>query len=115
LIYTSSEGTKFTVAYDQRGYSEGETAHHWSAVTPDGEVIAELWAELHDSERPDLGEHGVSFRAGQISQVETLPAYRREGIARQLYNTARDQFRELHHSPPEHRTDEGNLWAEAVD
>lgn len=113
--YTSTDDTEYTVTYDQHGYSEGETAHHWSAVS-DGGVISEMWVQIDDEDRPELGEDGVTFRAGQIIQVETEPAYRREGIASQLYQIAYDQLGgQLHHSPAEHRTDEGDAWASAVD
>ncbi|PRY56417.1 GNAT family N-acetyltransferase [Glycomyces artemisiae] len=109
-IYRSSDDTEYTVAYDQAGYTDGDApAHHWSAVTLDGETISELWAQIDD-------EDGIQFRAGQIIQVETEPAYRREGIARQLYAIAYEQLGgALHHSPEEHRTHDGHAWAQAVD
>ena len=114
--YSSTEGTEYTVTYDQDGYSAGETAHHWTATEVDGGTVSELWVQIDDEECPDLGEHGVSFRAGQVIQVETEPAYRREGIARQLYAIAYELLGDqLHHSPAEHRTDDGNAWADAVD
>lgn len=111
-IYTSTDDTEYTVTYDQAGYTDGETAHHWAAIA-DGEVISELWVQIAD-EHHDAS--GIDFRAGQVIQVETEPAYRREGIARQLYTIAYDLLgSQLHHSPAEHRTDAGNAWAEAVD
>lgn len=114
--YSSTDGTEYTVTYDQDGYSAGETAHHWTATEIDGGTVSELWVQIDDEERPDLGEVGVSFRAGQVIQVETEPAYRREGIARQLYAIAYELLGDqLHHSPAEHRTDDGSAWADAVD
>lgn len=110
--YSSTAGTNYTVTYDQAGYSEDDAAaHHWSAVTPAGEVIAELWVQI-DDERHDAS--GVDFVAGQIIQVETAEDYQREGIATQLYRIAEDQLGEIIHSAPEHRTAEGDAFAAAV-
>jgi len=113
-IYRSTDDTEYTVSYDQAGYSEGDNpAHHWSAATLDGEVVSELWVQIEDEHHE---ASGIDFHAGQVIQVETEPAYRREGIARQLYAIAYDLLGgQLHHSPEEHRTHEGNAWAEAVD
>lgn len=113
MVYTSNDDTEYTVTYDQDGYSAGETAHHWTAIEVDGGTVSELWVQIDDEHHEGSG---LDFSAGQVIQVETEPAYRREGIARQLYAIAYALLGDqLHHSPAEHRTEAGNAWAEAVD
>lgn len=46
--------------------------------------------------------------------VETAQAYRGEGIATSLYHAALAQLPQVLHARPEHRTADGNGWAEAV-
>lgn len=96
----STEGTQYTISYDVAAYSaQDEPAHRFQATTPTGEVISELHIDLDTY---------------VITQVETLTAYRREGIASELFAFAEKTLPEVLHSRPEYRTDEGHGWAEAV-
>lgn len=69
-------------------------------ATENGEVISALYADP---------------ATGQIMQIETIPARRREGHATSLVEYALANGIELFHSPEEHRTAEGAAWAEMVD
>lgn len=99
-MMVSTEGTQYTISYAIAAYSaQDEPGHRFQATTPEGEVISELHIDLHTH---------------IITQVETLPAYRREGIATTLFEAAEEQLPEVLHSRPAHRTEEGHGWAEAV-
>lgn len=93
-------GTAYTITYALAPYpGEQVDLHRFQAVTPTGEVISELYVDP------------VTW---VIANVETAQAYRGEGIATSLYHAALAQLPQVLHARPEHRTADGNGWAEAV-
>lgn len=96
----STFGTEYQITYAIAAYSDADDpAHRFQAVTDDGEIIAELYVD------PDTLI---------IANIETRPAYRREGIATALFAAAENQLPEVLHARPAHRTPEGDGWADAV-
>lgn len=79
-------------------YGDGTTNHIWETHDADGTLIAELY---------------VSTERHEIMNIQVEDAYRGEGHARHLYDTATDQM-DIYHAPAAHRTPEGNAFAEAV-
>lgn len=93
-------GTEYKITYALAPYpGEQVDLHRFQAVTPTGEVISELYVDP------------VTW---VIANVETEPEYRGEGIATALYHAALAQLPQVLHARPEHRTADGNGWAEAV-
>lgn len=102
--YTSSYDTEYTV-----DYSLTTDGHRWAAIH-EGTEIAFLLVQADDAVH-----EGIVFTAGQIIQIETEDAFQREGIATQLYRIADAQIPGgIIHSAPEHRTAEGDAFANAV-
>ena len=96
----STEGTTYEITYTVAAYSATDApAHRFQAITEDGAIASELY---------------VDMTTLVIENIETAAQYRREGIASELFNAAEKQLPEVLHARPEHRTDEGNGWAEAV-
>lgn len=96
----STEGTTYEITYTVAAYSATDApAHRFQAITEDGAIASELY---------------VDMTTLVIENIETDPAYRREGIASELFAYAEKTLPEVLHARPEHRTDEGNGWAEAV-
>lgn len=79
-------------------YGDGTNTHTWQTHDTDGALVAELY---------------VSLDRHEIMQIEVKKAYRGEGHARHLYETATAQM-DIYHAPVAHRTPEGNAFAEAV-
>ncbi len=65
----------------------------------DGMIVSGLQVVSRD------GKNGV------IANVYTLPDYQRQGLARQLLNTAREVFKKVDQAPEEHRTELGKKFA----
>lgn len=80
-------------------YDEPDLYTIIEAFDEDGDVVSALYADPH---------------TGQIMQIETVEYRRREGLATALLDFAEEHGIELFHSPEEHRTPEGNAWAEAT-
>ncbi|NUU21825.1 MAG: hypothetical protein HOV68_09990 [Streptomycetaceae bacterium] len=78
-------------------YGDGSTNHIWE-THDDNTLIAELY---------------VSTDRHEIMNIQVREAYRGEGHARHLYDTATDQM-DIYHAPVAHRSLEGNAFAEAV-
>lgn len=98
--HVTDYGTAYTITYALAPYpGELVDLHRFQAVTPTGEVISELYVDP------------VTW---VIANVETAQAYRGEGIATSLYHAALAQLPQVLHARPEHRTADGNGWAEAV-
>ena len=96
----STEGTEYTIAYTVASYSSTDTpAHRFQAITTTGDIASELY---------------VDQSTLIIENIETASAYRREGIATALFEAAEKQLPQVLHARPDHRTDEGHGWAEAV-
>lgn len=76
---------------------ESQPLHVWT-LTVDGEEASALY---------------VDIETGEIMNVETVAAYRRNGFAAQLYTAAAATHLVLH-APESHRTYEGNAFAHAV-
>lgn len=92
--------TAYTITYALAPYpGEQVDLHRFQAVTPTGEVISELYVDP------------VTW---VIVNVQTEPEYRGEGIATALYHAALAQLPQVLHDLPEHRTEDGNGWAEHV-
>lgn len=86
------------IVRDIAKYSEADApAHRWSMVIDD-ETVSELWVEIG---------------TGEIIQVETSTAHRRNGYAAALYRQAATEIA-IFHAPASHRSFEGNAYAEAV-
>lgn len=86
------------IAYSIHPYpGETDDCHVWTA-TESGNIIGELYADLH---------------TGQIMQIEVDTDRRGEGIATAMYNAASAQIT-LYHSPDEHCTPEGLAFKQAV-
>lgn len=79
-------------------YGDNTTYHIWQNHDADGDLIAELY---------------VSIDRHEIMNIEVTEAYRGEGHARAIYETASAQM-DIYHAPVGHRTLEGNAFAEAV-
>mgnify|MGYP001946822483 CR=1 FL=1 len=98
--HVTDYGTAYTIAYALAPYpGELVDLHRFQAVTPTGEVISELYVDP------------VTW---VIASVQTEPEYRGEGIATSLYHAALAQLPQVLHDLPEHRTEDGNGWAEHV-
>ena len=96
----STEGTQYEITYAVAAYSDqDEPAHRFQAITEDGTIASELY---------------VDMTTLIIANIETASAYRREGIATALFEAAEKELPQVLHSRPDHRTDEGHGWAEAV-
>lgn len=96
----STEGTTYEISYTVAAYSSTDApAHRFQAITTDGDIASELYVDMNTM---------------VIENIETAPAYRREGIASELFAAAEKQLPEVLHARPEHRTEEGNGWADAV-
>lgn len=97
--YTTADDT-ITIT-DRIGTYYSETGNYQiiEAHDEDGALVSELYADL---------------TTGQIMQVETIEARRREGIATALVDHAYAAGIELYHSPEDHRTDEGAAWADEI-
>lgn len=79
-------------------YSEQDApTHRWSMVV-DGETVSELW---------------VAIETGEIMQVETPKAHRRQGYAAALYRQAATEIA-IFHAPASHRIYEGDMFARSV-
>lgn len=78
-------------------YGDSSTNHIWE-THDNGTLVAELY---------------VSTDRLEIMNVEVTAAYRGEGHARHLYETAAAQM-DIYHAPVAHRSEEGNAFAEAV-
>lgn len=99
-LHVTDYGTAYTITYALAPYpGELVDLHRFQAVTPTGEVISELYVDP------------VTW---VIANVETAQAYRGEGIATSLYHAALAKLPQVLHARPEHRTADGNGWAEAV-
>ena len=98
--HVTDYNTAYTITYALAPYpGEQVDLHRFQAVTPTGEVISELYVDP------------VTW---VIANVETEPEYRGEGIATALYHAALAQLPQVLHARPEHRTADGDGWAEAV-
>ena len=98
--HVTDYGTAYTITYALAPYpGELVDLHRFQAVTPTGEVISELYVDP------------VTW---VIVNVQTEPEYRGEGIATSLYHAALAQLPQVLHARPEHRTEDGEAWAEAV-
>ncbi|PWV44577.1 GNAT family N-acetyltransferase [Nocardiopsis sp. L17-MgMaSL7] len=96
----STEGIEYTISYTVAAYSSTDApAHRFQAITEDGQIASELYVDMNTL---------------IIENIETAPQYRREGIATELFAAAEKRLPEVLHARPEHRTEEGNGWAEAV-
>ena len=99
-MMVSTEGTQYTISYAIAAYSaQDEPAHRFQAITTNGDIASELY---------------VDQTTLVIENIETAPAYQREGIATALFEAAEKQLPQVLHARPAHRTEEGNGWAEAV-
>ena len=61
----------------------------------------------------EVSELVIDSATRKVANVETLTAYRGQGIARSLW-TAANAEAECYHAVEHHRTDEGELFAQAV-
>lgn len=98
----STEGTEYTISYAAAPYPGEEhngDLHRFQAITTDGDIASELY---------------VDMTTLIIANIETASEYRREGIATALFEAAEKQLPEVLHARPEHRTEEGNGWADSV-
>lgn len=99
--YTTENDETFTITTRIGQYGDEEGLYTIiEAADVNGEVASELYADI---------------TTGQIMQVYTRPENRREGLATALADYAAETGIELYHSPEEHRTEEGQAWAEATD
>ena len=96
----STEGTECTITYAVAPYP-GETVdqHRFQAITDNGDIASELY---------------VAMDTLIIANIETAADYRREGIATALFAAAEAQLPQVLHARPEHRTEYGDAWADAV-
>ena len=90
----------YTITHRTGTYYDEADEYTIIEATDNGEIVSALYADP---------------ATGQIMQIETIPARRREGLATALLDYAEDHGIELYHSPEEHRTPEGQAWAEATD
>jgi len=96
----STEGTTYEIAYAVAAYpGENTDLHRFQAITADGDIASELY---------------VAMDTLIIANIETAPAYRREGIATALFAAAEARLPQVLHARPEHRTEYGDAWADAV-
>lgn len=100
--YTTDYDETFTITHrDGDYYGDGDDSYTIiEAHDEDGDLVSELYADR---------------TSGQIMQVETVEAHRREGIATALVAYATAQGITLRHSPVEHRTADGADWAAEID
>ena len=100
-IFTTNCDETFTIT-DRIGtyYGESEDMQIIEATDENGEIASELYLNL---------------TTGQIMQVETREENRGEGIATALAQYAVDNGMPIFHSPEEHRTEEGQRFAERTD
>lgn len=61
----------------------------------------------------DAAELIIWTATREIANVETRAAYRRQGLARALWEAANAEAT-IYHALPHHRTDEGDAFAEAM-
>ena len=61
----------------------------------------------------EVSELVIDSGTRKVVNIETLTAYRGQGIARSLW-TAANAEAECYHAVEHHRTDEGNAFAQAV-
>lgn len=99
--YTTNYDETFTIT-DRIGtyYGEAEEMQIIEATDENGEIASALYLDL---------------TTGQIMQVETREENRGEGIATVLAQYAVDNGMPIFHSPEEHRTEDGQRFAERTD
>ena len=99
--YTTKYDETFTIT-DRIGtyYDEPEDMQIIEATDENGEIASELYLDL---------------TTGQIMQIETREENRGEGIATALAQYAVDHDMPIFHSPEEHRTEDGQRFAERAD
>ncbi len=99
--YTTDYDETFTIT-DRIGtyYGEAEEMQIIEAHDENGELASALYLDI---------------ATGQIMQVETREENRGEGIATALAQYAVDNNMPIFHSPEEHRTEDGQRFAERTD
>lgn len=100
----------FTTDYDETFTITHRTGDYYG----DGDYSYTI-IEAHDEDGDLVSELYADRTTGQIMQVETIEAHRREGIATALVDYATEQGITLFHSPAEHRTNDGSDWAAEID
>lgn len=91
----------YTITHRQGTYyGEADTMDIIEAHTEDGQLAAELY---------------ITLTHRMIANIETKPAFQREGLATALVQYAIDNDIEVYHAPVEFRTVEGNAFAQSCD
>lgn len=105
------ETTTYTTEWDDT-YTITTRTGKYDDTNPNDDISRII--EAHDADGNLVSHMYLDLTTGQIMQVETREENRREGIATALAQYAVDQGFPIFHSPDEHCTYEGAMFAGAT-